>query len=44
MDIRKKLFAERVGKDWNRLPRGVMESASLEVLKKPVDMTLQDMV
>lgn len=41
MDIRKKLFSERV--DWNRLPRKVVESLSLEVLKKRVDVALSDM-
>jgi len=44
LDIRKNVFTERVVKHWHRLPRKVVESPSLEVLKKRVDMALQDMV
>ena len=44
LDTRKKLFPERVVRHWHRLPREVVVSSYLEVLKRRIDVTTKDLV
>jgi len=44
LGIRKNFFTESAIKHWNRLPREAVESPSLGVSKRPVEVELRDVV
>jgi len=43
-DIQKNFFTKRAVNHWNRLPREVVQSPSLEGFKRHIDVALRDMV
>ena len=44
LDIRENFFSERGARQWNRLHREAVESPSLQVFKKHVELVLRNMV
>ena len=44
LDIRKKLFTQRMVMRWNRLPKEVVEAPSLEAFKARLDVVLGSLV
>ncbi|KFW90528.1 hypothetical protein N336_00459, partial [Phalacrocorax carbo] len=44
LDIRQKCFMTRVMRNWNRLPRYVLDSSLLEVFKVKLDGALGNLI
>ncbi|KFV78313.1 hypothetical protein N308_02488, partial [Struthio camelus australis] len=44
VNIRKNFFPVRVTEHWHKLPRGVVESPSLEIFKSHLDTVLGSLV
>lgn len=44
LDFRNHFFTERMVKHWNRMPREVIGSSSLEEFKRHVNVALKDIV
>ena len=44
LEIRRKLFTQRVVMHWNRLPREVVDAPSLEAFKARLDVALGSLV
>ena len=40
LDIRRKIFTQRVVMHWNRLPKEVVDASSMEAFKAGLDMAL----
>jgi len=44
LDIRRKFFTQRVVTHWNRLPKEVVDTSSLEAFKAGLDVALGSLV
>ncbi|KFQ19763.1 hypothetical protein N332_15019, partial [Mesitornis unicolor] len=44
LDVKKKFFNTRLIDHWNRLPREVVEAASLEIFKNRLDGALSNLI
>jgi len=44
LNMRKSCFTLRVTEHWNRLPRGVVESPSLEIFKTCLDVVMYNLL
>lgn len=43
LDMKKKFFTGKVVKHWNKLPKDMVTTSTLEILRKRVDVVLWDM-